>query len=62
MCEITHWVNKNAPDSDACVILTDGQTDYPSIGEEKVPTLWVITDKTADKPDYINSILFEMDD
>lgn len=62
MREITNWVNKNAPDSDACVILTDGLTPYPSKGEEKVPTLWVITDKTADKPDYINSILFEMDD
>ena len=62
MREITHWVNKNAPDSDACVILTDGLTPYPSKGEEEVPTLWVITDKTAKKPDYINSILFEMDD
>ena len=62
MREITHWVNKNAPDSDACVILTDGHTPYPSKGEEEVPTLWVITDKTAKKPDYINSILFEMDD
>lgn len=62
MREITHWVNKNAPDSDACVILTDGLTPYPSKGEEEVPTLWVITDKTAKKPDYINSVLFEMDD
>ena len=62
MREITHWVNKNTPDSDACVILTDGLTPYPSKGEEEVPTLWVITDKTAKKPDYINSILFEMDD
>ena len=62
MREITLWINKNAPDSDACVILTDGHTPYPSKGEEEVPTLWVITDKVAYKPDYINSILFEMDD
>ena len=62
MREITCWANKNATDSDACVILTDGHTPYPSKGEEEVPTLWVITDKTADKPDYINSILFEMAD
>ena len=60
MREITHWVNENEPDADACVILTDGFTPYPKEGEEKVPTLWVIANAASLAPKYINTVVFEM--
>ena len=61
MREITHWVNENEPDADACVILTDGFTPYPKEGEEKVPTLWVIANAASLAPKYLNTVVFEMD-
>ena len=61
MREITHWVNENEPDADACVILTDGFTPYPKEGDEKVSTLWVIANAESLAPKYLNTVVFEMD-
>ncbi|HIU72905.1 MAG TPA: hypothetical protein IAC65_01405 [Candidatus Aphodousia faecipullorum] len=61
MREVTHWVNENEPEADACVILTDGLTPYPDEGEEKVPTLWVIAKSSILAPKYLNTVVFEMD-
>lgn len=61
MREVTHWVNENEPEADACVILTDGLTPYPDEGEEKVPTFWVIAKSSILAPKYLNTVVFEMD-
>ena len=61
MTKITNWVADNAEEADACVILTDGYTPYPAPGEEKVPTLWVLTHENKRIPQYINYVIFETD-
>lgn len=58
---ITHWVNKQVSDADACVIFTDGFTSFPPENSEKVPTLWIITDRHPGIPAHINHVFFEME-
>ena len=61
MRKITLWTAENAEEADACVILTDGFTPYPAPGEEKLPTLWILTHENEAIPKHINNVIFEMD-
>lgn len=56
--EIANWIDREGIDADACVIFTDGYTDYPE--EEPCPTWWVLTTNVK-VPEHIKHIRFEED-
>lgn len=63
MTAIHKWVkdNEDVTEVDACVILTDGLTPYPTKGQEDVPTLWVLTTESKLTPKHINYIVLDKD-
>ncbi|HAW44955.1 MAG TPA: hypothetical protein DCW60_01200 [Sutterella sp.] len=61
MRQIGQWVKTECVDDpDITIIFTDGYTPFPEV--EDVETLWLITDEGADAPDYINKIIFSIED
>lgn len=62
MTEITRWCNEYDEDEiDACIIFTDGWTPYPSEGDERVDTVWVLTTE-HNVPDHIKCLRFNIDE